>query len=114
MDRLGASQLAARLRDGSLDPVDLVEDIFDRIARADDQCVFIDLLPTRARREAAAARKRLRDGAPLSALDGVPIGWKDLFDIEGRVTLPARRCCATIPPPQPMPPGRRRRACRAG
>ena len=87
-----------KLRDGSLDPVDLVDDVFDRIAKADDQCVFIDLLPKRARREAEAARRRLRDGAPLSALDGVPIGWKDLFDIEGRVTLAGSTVLRADPP----------------
>ena len=40
----------------------------------------------RARREASAARARLRSGLALSALDGVPMAWKDLFDVEGRVT----------------------------
>ena len=98
MHRPDASHLASKLRDGSLDPVDLVDDIFDRIAKADDQSVFIELLPKRARREAEAARKRLRGGAPLSALDGVPIGWKDLFDIEGRVTLAGSTVLQDDPP----------------
>ena len=37
----------------------------------------------RARIEAAAAAKRARQDVRLSALDGVPVSWKDLFDTAG-------------------------------
>jgi len=47
---------------------------------------FIGLTETRARREAAAASARWAAGQPLSPLDGVPIAWKDLFDLAGTVT----------------------------
>ena len=33
-----------------------------------------------------AARKRLKAGTPAGPLDGVPVAWKDLFDLKGRVT----------------------------
>ena len=98
MKRATAIETAEKLRSGSLDPVELLEATLDRIARDPDQAVFIDLLPERARREAEAARRRLREGRPASPLDGVPIGWKDLFDIEGRVTLAGSKVLRNDPP----------------
>jgi aspartyl-tRNA(Asn)/glutamyl-tRNA(Gln) amidotransferase subunit A len=47
------------------------------------------VLGERALTEAKAARKRLKAGNPASLVDGVPIGWKDLFDLRGRVTTAA-------------------------
>jgi aspartyl-tRNA(Asn)/glutamyl-tRNA(Gln) amidotransferase subunit A len=81
-----AVELGRKLRKGAIDPVELVEQTLTAIAAADDQAIFIDILADRARAEAKAARRRLKAGNAASALDGVPIGWKDLFDIEGRVT----------------------------
>ncbi|CAG0968086.1 MAG: amidase [Rhizobiaceae bacterium] len=100
MQRTTAIDTARRLRDGSLDAVELLEATLDRIARDPDKAVFIDLLPKRAKREAEAARRRLREGRPASPLDGVPIGWKDLFDIEGRVTLAGSTVLRNDPPAQ--------------
>lgn len=80
------SQISKKLRAGKLDAVDLVEEVLQRIKASDDQAIFIDVLADRARTEAKAAQRRLKAGTPVSILDGVPIGWKDLFDIEGNVT----------------------------
>ncbi|HHZ10083.1 MAG TPA: amidase [Rhizobiales bacterium] len=98
MQRATAIETAERLRNGSLDPVELLEATLDRIARDPDRAIFIDLLPERAKREAEAARKRLREDRPASPLDGLPIGWKDLFDIEGRVTLAGSKVLENDPP----------------
>jgi aspartyl-tRNA(Asn)/glutamyl-tRNA(Gln) amidotransferase subunit A len=81
-----AARLAAELCSGALDAVELTERTLAGIASHADQAVFIEALAKRALREAEAARKRLKEGRPLSALDGVPVAWKDLFDVEGRVT----------------------------
>src|ERR1700677_4811872 len=81
-----ASELGAELRAGRLDACELVERTLDAISAHDDKAIFTELTPTRAGREASAARARLRAGRPLSPLDGVPMAWKDLFDVEGRVT----------------------------
>ena len=83
------AQLAVKLRQGKLDAVELTEQVLDGIAKCDDKAIFIDLLSERARAEAKAARKRLKAGEPASLVDGVPIGWKDLFDLKGRVTTAA-------------------------
>lgn len=91
-------QLSKQLRSGKVDAVELIEEVLANIASCDDQAIFIDLLSDRARSEAKAARRRLKAGKSLSLLDGVPIGWKDLFDIEGRVTTAASVVLKTNPP----------------
>ena len=83
------AQLSAKLRKGKLDAVELTEQVLDGIAQSDDNAIFIDVLADRALAEAKAARRRLKAGKPASLVDGVPIGWKDLFDLEGRVTRAA-------------------------
>lgn len=84
-ESVSAIDMAARLEQGSLCPVELVEETFANI-RASDPTIFTELLEDRALREAHASRQRRREGKPLSPWDGVPVAWKDLFDIEGRVT----------------------------
>jgi aspartyl-tRNA(Asn)/glutamyl-tRNA(Gln) amidotransferase subunit A len=93
-----ASQISKKLRTGKLDAVDITDQILENIKACDDQAIFIDVFADRARTEAKAARRRLKAGNPLSALDGVPIGWKDLFDIEGRVTTAGSVVLKSNPP----------------
>jgi aspartyl-tRNA(Asn)/glutamyl-tRNA(Gln) amidotransferase subunit A len=81
-----AAELGAELRSGRLDACDLIERTLDAIKSHPDKAIFTEVTADRARREARAARARLRSGLALSALDGVPMAWKDLFDVEGRVT----------------------------
>ncbi len=81
-----AGELGQRLRKGRADPVQLVEEVFHSIEKHGDAAIFTETLKPRAMVEAKAARLRLKAGGPASLLDGVPIGWKDLFDLKGRVT----------------------------
>lgn len=81
-----AKDLARDLREGRIDPVQVVEQVYDRITAHADAALFIRLTRSRAEAEARAARERLRAGNPASLLDGVPLAWKDLFDIKGTVT----------------------------
>lgn len=81
-----AAALGADLRTGRLDAVELTEQTLAAINSHGDKAIFIEVFAGRARREAAAAAARLKAGRPLSPLDGVPAAWKDLFDVEGRVT----------------------------
>jgi len=72
---------------GELDPVELAQAYLDAIAAhpmADR--IYARLTPDRALIEAGAARSRALSGQRLSALDGVPISWKDLFDTAGVAT----------------------------
>ncbi|GAB4071958.1 glutamyl-tRNA amidotransferase [Ancylobacter sonchi] len=81
--------LAADLAAGRTDSVRLVEGALER-ARA-SEAVFIMLMPESALAEAHAARRRWADGRPLSRHDGIPIAWKDLFDIAGTRTSAGSR-----------------------
>jgi aspartyl-tRNA(Asn)/glutamyl-tRNA(Gln) amidotransferase subunit A len=86
------------LRAGRTDACDLIEETLAAIARYPDRAIFTEVTAERARREAQAARARLKGGSPLSPLDGVPCAWKDLFDVEGRVTTMGSRVLARDPP----------------
>lgn len=57
------------------------------LARAADAGpTMITVTAQRARCEAQDSDERRRRGAVRSPLDGVPVVWKDLFDVEGTVT----------------------------
>ena len=81
-----AKDLAQQLRDGGRDPVELVEQVFESIVASGDAALFIRLTRERAEAEAVASKARLRAGNPASLLDGVPLAWKDLFDLRETVT----------------------------
>ena len=82
-----ALELGRRLAAGELEPVALAEEALARARAAG--CAFIALTEERALREAAASAARLRAGAPRGPLDGVPVAWKDLVDVEGVGTTAA-------------------------
>ncbi|WP_256366641.1 amidase [Methylocapsa sp. S129] len=86
-----AQQLAALMSAGLLSPEEVAEQTLAAIAACEDQAVFTRLTVERARAEARAATQRLRAGRSASALDGVPIAWKDLFDLEGVTTTAGSR-----------------------
>jgi aspartyl-tRNA(Asn)/glutamyl-tRNA(Gln) amidotransferase subunit A len=92
------AQLAHSLRKSKLDAVELVERVLDGIAGAGDRAIFVDVSKDRALTEARAARRRLKSGKPASLVDGVPIGWKDLFDLKGRVTTAGSIIMKSNPP----------------
>ena len=79
--RLDAVGLAEAFRNDRLDPVEVVEDCLAKAGEGGP--TFLLRTGARARREAEAARDRLREGRAASLLDGVPLAWKDLFDMEG-------------------------------
>ena len=93
-----AAKLARDLAAGRADPVALTEETFAQIEGCGDDAIFIDLLRPRAMAEAEAARARLKAGAPAGPLDGVPVAWKDLFDLEGRVTTAGSVVLGNSPP----------------
>lgn len=94
---VSAINLAHRLASGVVCPVTLVETTLDRI-RAADPAIFTELLEERALREARKSRARRQAGAPLGPWDGVPVAWKDLFDLEGRVTTAGSQVLKTNAP----------------
>jgi len=81
-----AAGIALAYRSAETSPVEVTECLLDRIANAQSENAFISVAADRARAEAAAADARYKAGRPLSALDGVPIAWKDVFDVAGTRT----------------------------
>jgi len=79
-----ATSLAEDFASGRSDPVQALEQALDQASQS--AAVFICLTAERARREAEAAAARWRAGQPLSVFDGVPLAWKDLFDVAGSIT----------------------------
>ena len=82
---LAAVPLARAYLSGDADPVAVTEVFLERIASSDNPA-YISLSPERAMREARSAKARYDAGFPASSLDGVPVAWKDLFDMAGEVT----------------------------
>jgi aspartyl-tRNA(Asn)/glutamyl-tRNA(Gln) amidotransferase subunit A len=93
-----AVQLAALLQSGAIDAEQLADTVLAAIVACDDKAIFTTVTAERAMGEARAAGKRLRAGRPASPLDGVPVAWKDLFDLEGLVTTAGSRVLASDPP----------------
>ncbi len=79
-----ATSMAEDFASGRSDPVQALEQALDKASQVPS--VFISLTPERARREAQASAARWRAGQPLSLFDGVPLAWKDLFDVAGSIT----------------------------
>jgi len=94
------AQLSVLIQGGALDPIGLAEQTLDAIANFRDQSVFVSLTPERARAEAEASSRRIREGRSLGVLDGIPIAWKDLFDLEGKVTTAGSTVLAREPAAQ--------------
>lgn len=92
-----AQQLGALMQAGLIDPVEVARRTLDA-ARAGDPAVFIRLTEDRALAEAQASAERIRAGKPRGPLDGVPVAWKDLFDLEGTVTTVGSTILADAPP----------------
>ena len=79
-----ATSMAEDFASGRSDPVQALEQALEKAGQT--PAVFIALTTERARREAEAAAARWRAGQPLSVFDGVPLAWKDLYDVAGTVT----------------------------
>ncbi len=86
-----ASTIGRALAAGDVSAVDLTSYLLDQIEISETKSVFIKVTKKRALAEASAAVKRLKSGQPLSALDGVPLVWKDLFDFAGETTTAASK-----------------------
>ena len=88
MLELSATEMAAAIAAGTLDPVDLVEATLARIdMREPDVHAWAHLDTERARADAKAMSAEARAGKLRGPLHGVPIGIKDVFHAEGMPTL---------------------------
>lgn len=79
-----AADLGRGIGTGKIDPAELAESYLAAIeAHPVAPRTYVRVTAGRARGEALAARDRARAGTRLSLLDGVPVSWKDLYDMAG-------------------------------
>jgi Asp-tRNA(Asn)/Glu-tRNA(Gln) amidotransferase A subunit family amidase len=72
---------AERIRRGDDDPVSFLERCLGEIEqREKDVLAFVCTNLDQARTDAAASARRWREGTPLSPIDGMPIGVKDVIE----------------------------------
>ncbi|HTH98529.1 MAG TPA: amidase [Stellaceae bacterium] len=82
-----ANELAALIRTGQLKSVELVEVLLARIAKLDPSVnAFIRCDAEEARRAALAADAEIADGRYRGPLHGIPVGIKDVIDVQGLPT----------------------------
>ncbi len=93
-----AGMLAKKLASGEHTSGSLVRQALDRVEAHGDPAIFITLTAEQALRDAEESDRRRQQGRPLSAWDGIPMVWKDLFDIKGMTTTAGSRVYADAPP----------------
>ncbi len=110
--RLSATALGAAYARGELSPVEVLDALLGRIARLNPQLNAIVTLDERGARAAArASAARWRAGAPLGALDGVPLTVKDNIPVASlRTTWGSRLYADFVPERDELPVARLRSA----
>lgn len=85
--KLTAAGLGREIEAGRADPVDIAEAFLDAIkAHPAGEEIYVRLAENRTREEAEMAAARAKSGTRKGILDGVPVSWKDLFDVKGVAT----------------------------
>lgn len=86
-----ALSMARQLATREVAAVDLLDTAMLRTTLPAARSALITTTTERGHREARASDRRRARDAPRSILDGIPIVWKDLFDVEGTVTTAGSR-----------------------
>jgi Asp-tRNA(Asn)/Glu-tRNA(Gln) amidotransferase A subunit family amidase len=82
-----AAELAERVRSRELSPREIIEEALRRVEAVNPQLnAFVALRPDQALDEAERMGVRIASGEDPGPLAGIPIGVKDLEDVEGMVT----------------------------
>lgn len=82
-----ANRLAARIREGSLSPITVVDTFLDRIEEIDGEVnAYTTIRADAARQEAREAAQAVEEGESLGPLHGVPVAVKDLIYVRGTRT----------------------------
>jgi aspartyl-tRNA(Asn)/glutamyl-tRNA(Gln) amidotransferase subunit A len=90
--------LSVLIQSRNVDPLEVAEETLQAIRDYPDQSIFVDIFAERGLSEAKAASQRIRAGRSLGLLDGIPIAWKNLFDIKGEVTTAGSVVLSSDPP----------------
>jgi len=114
LDTLGAREAAARVRDGKISPVDLVETCLNRIAALDARVsAWAHVDAPGARAAAHALEAEARNGQFRGPLHGVPVGIKDIIHVAGLPTTGGAKAWAHSVPTTDAPVVSRLRAAGA-
>lgn len=89
-----ALHIGQAIERGELSPVELARQALEQAEQYPG--VFLNVLHHRAQREAEQAAWRQAHGCRLGPLDGVPIAWKDVFDVAGEVTTAGGRVFSEV------------------
>src|SRR5208282_4428358 len=100
LENHSAAEIGRLIATRSLDPIEVAQYFLERIERDRGNPSFIVVTRERALKEAAASRKRHREGRPAGLLDGVPVAWKDLVDMAGERTTAGSALFAESAPKQ--------------
>lgn len=92
---------SAAIRAGKLTPTELAEACLARLKEVEPTVrAFASINEDRTRRDAAELTEELKRGGPRSALHGIPMGIKDVIDVEGLPT----RAGSHVLDDEPIPP----------
>jgi aspartyl-tRNA(Asn)/glutamyl-tRNA(Gln) amidotransferase subunit A len=93
------TQVAGQLRDGTADPVRLVQQVIEAIDASQAQLnAFVTVAADDAIRDATRARDELASGLDRGPLHGVPVGVKDIVDTAGlTTTMGSRHFAMNVP-----------------
>jgi aspartyl-tRNA(Asn)/glutamyl-tRNA(Gln) amidotransferase subunit A len=99
LTQLSANELLALYRSKAASPVEVTKAVLDRIATLQPHFNAYRVVDAEAAlAQARASELRWQRGAPQGVLDGVPVGFKDLLNVQG---LPTRKgSLATSDKPQ--------------
>ena len=98
LHELSARELVTAYRDGTLSPVEVMQDVLAHVARWEPHLQATWLLrPESALEQARASEARWRNGAPLGPLDGVPTTVKENIATRGD-PLPAGTAAVDLKP----------------
>lgn len=87
-DRLPAiHELTESFKNGTGSPVDCVRHCLDRIRKTDSTLhAWVSVDESRCTAAAEESARRYRESRPLSSIDGIPFGVKDIIDVAGWTT----------------------------
>ncbi len=95
-ERGDIAELVRAFRSGTLSPVEMTQARLERALQWQERTpVFVQLTPEAAMKSAGEAETRYANNRPLSPIDGVLVGLKDLIDLQGRPTTAGSRVIAT-------------------
>jgi aspartyl-tRNA(Asn)/glutamyl-tRNA(Gln) amidotransferase subunit A len=92
--------LAQRFLRAECGPEEIAVDSLVRARQSEAQAIFTQLTPSLAQQQAAGAGRRYVQGRPLGPMDGIPVTWKDLFDVAGTPTTCGSLLTDTAPAAQ--------------